>query len=77
MRSFSLIAALVATASTLSLTRPDQAILVSDAATEQYLIELGPGNTRWVTEDEKWVLRRVRYFDAAFVVSEPKERLRY
>ncbi|CAK7270518.1 Leucine aminopeptidase 1 [Sporothrix epigloea] len=28
------------------------------AAAEQYLIELGPGETRWVTEDEKWELRR-------------------
>ena len=26
----------------------------------QYLIELSPGETRWVTEDEKWALRRVR-----------------
>ncbi|CAK7198333.1 Leucine aminopeptidase 1 [Sporothrix eucalyptigena] len=28
------------------------------AAAEQYLIELAPGETRWVTEDEKWELRR-------------------
>ncbi|CAK7222596.1 Leucine aminopeptidase 1 [Sporothrix curviconia] len=28
------------------------------AAAEQYLVELGPGETRWVTEDEKWELRR-------------------
>ncbi|CAK7211308.1 Leucine aminopeptidase 1 [Sporothrix bragantina] len=28
------------------------------AAAEQFLIELGPGETRWVTEDEKWELRR-------------------
>ncbi|KAF3767911.1 Zn-dependent exopeptidase [Cryphonectria parasitica EP155] len=27
-------------------------------ATEQYLIELGPGDTRWVSEEEKWELRR-------------------
>jgi bacterial leucyl aminopeptidase len=26
---------------------------------ETYLIELAPGETRWVTEDEKWELRRV------------------
>jgi hypothetical protein len=26
---------------------------------EQFLVELSPGETRWVTEDEKWVLRRV------------------
>jgi len=27
--------------------------------TEKYHIELAPGDTRWVTEDEKWALRRV------------------
>lgn len=26
---------------------------------EKYLIELSPGETRWVTEEEKWELRRV------------------
>jgi len=26
---------------------------------ETFLIELSPGETRWVTEDEKWELRRV------------------
>jgi leucyl aminopeptidase len=26
---------------------------------EKFLIELSPGETRWVTEDEKWELRRV------------------
>ncbi len=26
---------------------------------EMYHIELSPGDTRWVTEDEKWALRRV------------------
>ncbi|KAI3528527.1 peptidase family M28 [Colletotrichum filicis] len=32
---------------------------------EKYLIELAPGNTRWVTEEEKWELRRNgnRFFD--------------
>lgn len=28
---------------------------------EQYLIELEPGNTIWVTEDEKWSLRLVGF----------------
>ncbi|KAH8593508.1 aminopeptidase-like protein [Bisporella sp. PMI_857] len=28
------------------------------AGSEQFLIELAPGETRWVTEDEKWELRR-------------------
>ena len=26
---------------------------------QRYLIELSPGETAWVTEDEKWELRRV------------------
>lgn len=26
---------------------------------DEYLIELSPGETRWVTEDDKWALRRV------------------
>jgi len=29
-------------------------------ASELYQIELSPGETRWVTEDQKWELRRVR-----------------
>ncbi|KAK3400275.1 hypothetical protein B0T20DRAFT_408287 [Sordaria brevicollis] len=34
-------------------------------STEKYHIELSPGNTKWVTEDEKWELRRngQRFFD--------------
>jgi leucyl aminopeptidase len=28
---------------------------------DEYLIELAPGETRWVTENEKWALRRVNY----------------
>lgn len=27
---------------------------------EKYLIELAPGERRWVTEAEKWEIRRVR-----------------
>lgn len=35
------------------------------ASAEQYLIELSPSETRWVTEGEKWALRRegVSFFD--------------
>ena len=29
-------------------------------APEQYLIDTGEVETRWVTDDEKWQLRRVR-----------------
>ncbi len=31
----------------------------SASSTEKFLIELSPGETRYVTEDEKWELRRV------------------
>lgn len=38
----------------------DQVVLdQSSQADDRYLIELSPGETRWVTEDDKWVLRRV------------------
>lgn len=36
----------------------DWAKQVDDGA-PKYHIELSPGETRWVTEDEKWELRRV------------------
>ncbi|KAL2262263.1 hypothetical protein VTK26DRAFT_1945 [Humicola hyalothermophila] len=50
---------------------PDRAVLFPDGLpdeptnTEKYHIELAPGKTRWVTEDEKWALRREgkRFFD--------------
>jgi leucyl aminopeptidase len=44
---------------------PDRVQLHPDAVaqpsqdTQKYHIELAPGDTRWVTEDEKWALRRV------------------
>ncbi|KAK2811623.1 Leucine aminopeptidase 1 [Emmonsiellopsis sp. PD_5] len=31
---------------------------IVDGPLEKFLIELGPGDTRWVTEDEKWELKR-------------------
>ncbi|ROW09571.1 hypothetical protein VMCG_02519 [Cytospora schulzeri] len=31
---------------------------LNEETSEKYLIELAPGDTRWVTEDEKWELRR-------------------
>lgn len=41
---------------------------------EQYLIQLSPTDTRWVTEDEKWQLRRegIRFFDVTDHASEPE-----
>jgi hypothetical protein len=58
---FSAILALSAATSALaSPTVPEhlqQAPLLNE---EKFLIELGPGETRWITEDEKWELKRVR-----------------
>ncbi|KAI1827984.1 Zn-dependent exopeptidase [Xylaria intraflava] len=38
---------------------------VPPSSTEKFLVELSPGETRWVTEDEKWELRRAgqRFMD--------------
>ncbi|KAF2145278.1 uncharacterized protein K452DRAFT_284660 [Aplosporella prunicola CBS 121167] len=60
-----------AAASALSILRDGQAPLqgstVSDSTTtpEQFLIELSPGETKWITEDEKWELRKqgINFFD--------------
>lgn len=57
MKYCSLLAGLLTTTATaLSIA---QSVLGEAAEAERYLIELGPGNTRWITEDEKWALRRV------------------
>ncbi|KAF2091546.1 leucine aminopeptidase 2 [Saccharata proteae CBS 121410] len=59
-----------AAASALSISREGQAPLQqpqlpTTAEPEQFLIELSPGETRWITEDEKWELRRqnINFFD--------------
>ena len=42
----------------------NQVILNPEVAdSQQYLIELAPGKTQWVTEEDKWELRRVSSFD--------------
>lgn len=48
--------------SALSVPQPQQvALSEQDAlALERYLIETNPGEIQWVTEDQKWALRRVR-----------------
>ena len=61
MKLSSVLTTLTATATALSILEPDQAVLGGDAKLEQFLIELGPGDTRWISEDEKWELRRVRF----------------
>ena len=38
----------------------NQVRLGNDVVPERYLVELGPGETKWIKEDEKWELRRVR-----------------
>ncbi|KAK2773555.1 Leucine aminopeptidase 1 [Onygenales sp. PD_12] len=53
--------ALSVAASTAFARLPDQAPLnedIVDGDLEKFLVELGPGDTRWVTEDEKWELKR-------------------
>lgn len=56
----------ISTASALAIKHEVQEVLgqhplpvPAEQAPEQYLIELEPGNTRWVTEEEKWELKRV------------------
>ncbi|KAL2356551.1 leucine aminopeptidase 1 [Cryomyces antarcticus] len=58
---------LALSAAALSVALPSQAVLhdPQESLQEKYLIELSPGETRWVTEDEKWALRRdgLMFFD--------------
>ncbi|KAJ4360431.1 Leucine aminopeptidase 1 [Didymosphaeria variabile] len=50
------------TAALVAAVYPPQVVLGNSQApmaeTEKYLVELAPGDTQWVTEDEKWALRR-------------------
>lgn len=65
MKYFNLISALALSASAFSIAHPYRAIqsvLGSVTDTEKYHIELSPGDTRWVTEEEKWSLKRVWSF---------------
>lgn len=52
-----LLLAFVTIATASSLPSKDQHPLGSDL-NERYLIELNPGETRWILEDDKWALRR-------------------
>ena len=53
----------VALAAAVATPKDPQIVLQNPQVTidepDEYLIELSPGETRWVTEDEKWALRRV------------------
>lgn len=39
---------------------PDEYPQTVETSEERFLIETSPGETRWVSEAEKWELRRVR-----------------
>ncbi|KAI9892188.1 MAG: Leucine aminopeptidase 1 [Vezdaea aestivalis] len=43
---------------TIALDQSQQQQPLTGQPTTQYLVELSPGETQWVTEDEKWALRR-------------------
>ncbi|KAI9765330.1 MAG: Leucine aminopeptidase 1 [Candelina submexicana] len=61
MKSASLFGFWAATTSyAFSIQRLQQEVLSNEVteAPEKYLIELSPGETRWVLEDEKWALKR-------------------
>lgn len=45
-----------------------------EESTDKYLIELAPGDTRWVTEDEKWALRRASLSFPPAITSRSKYR---
>ena len=60
MKYLSLFAALFASANAFSIPyEAVQSVLSQAADTEKFHVELGLGDTRWITEEEKWVLRRV------------------
>lgn len=40
---------------------PSDSFIVQDAGSEKRLVQLGPMEIKWVTEDEKLELRRVSY----------------
>ncbi|EDN04339.1 LAP2 [Histoplasma capsulatum] len=68
MKLPSLLSLGVAASTTIVAAVPDQKPIgdtIEDVHLGKFLIELGPGDTRWVTEEEKWGLRRDgrRFFD--------------
>ncbi|KAL8809862.1 MAG: hypothetical protein Q9200_003045 [Gallowayella weberi] len=58
MRKSLLLAVLTAFATASPAPSKDQEVLGQNANSERYLIELSPGVTRWIAEDDKWALRR-------------------
>ncbi len=60
MRYITVFVASLAAANASSVRNAIQKVLGSNSAPQRYLIETAPGETRWILEDEKWELRRVR-----------------
>lgn len=70
MMRISIITSVFLVAANALLIQPEQQILGNNAQTvkqvesdqaARYLIELNPGETRLVTEDQKWALKRVLF----------------
>lgn len=57
MRFYFLLATLIAIGTARVVSNDVQEVLGTES--ERYLIELAPGETRWIAEDDKWALRRV------------------
>lgn len=73
MKSSIIISVLVTASITTAIYLPDNVAINQQtqlSSDELFLIELTPGETRWVTEDEKWQLRLLgqNFFD----VSQPR-----
>ncbi|KAL8720277.1 MAG: hypothetical protein Q9225_002845 [Loekoesia sp. 1 TL-2023] len=58
MRNYLVLAAFAAAATARPTTGNDQEILGSAGLAEKFLVELAPGETKWIEEDDKWALRR-------------------
>ena len=55
-----LVLSAAAAVSAVSVRDGDQVVLYPEVEkSERFLIELAPGETRWVAEEDKWDLRRV------------------
>ena len=66
-----LVASLAGTVTALTILRAEQeqAVFGNNVEEERYLLEFGPGETEWHTEDDKWALRRV--YLPCFIIMAP------
>ena len=60
MKSLTALTTSLVAAAAISHGRDGQVPLGSTVESDKYLIELGVGETRWISENEKWELKRVR-----------------